>query len=328
MRRVVAVLLALPLLALAAPVLAAPAPTAIGPTKTAWYDASYPTTTPAPPPLPPGVTATDLLVSGATVPLPSPVGTVRGTQALAALSFTIPAGSTAASLSLVLTGGLSTATGGAKLPTGVSLEACPTTGPWTAGGHQAFDRAPAYDCTGRTSLATLSPAGTVLEFSDIARVARGKLLSFVIRPATTPLDRLVFRAPTAHALTLLSFDTAPTFSSGGGFAPPPAPVVAPTSPVVPAPDGPPVIGGPVVPPVPPASLPPLPSVAAPATTTTPVALAAAPVDDGWVRASALAGLALLVVAVSWLMATDRRQDEAEWGFGRYRAARTGRAPSL
>lgn len=319
-------LLALPLLA-AGPVFATTPPSSIGPTKTAWYDASYPTTTPAPPPAPPGVGATDLLVAGATVPVPPPVGqTLRAIEALAAVSFTVPAGSTAASFTLELASGPSTATGGARLPTGVALEACPSTDAFTAGGHQAFDTVPAYDCTGRTSIASLSADGTKVVFSDIGRVARGKLLAFVIRPGTTGLDRLVFTAPGPHSLTLLSFDSAPAFDGGGTPVLPPVPVLPqPTT----APGQP-------LPPVGVGQLPGLPSASPAASLAPPVisqepatsAAAQAKPDDGRVRTIALAGLALLVVGVSWLTATDRRTSETEWGFGRYRGPRSGRAPSL
>ncbi|MCW2542523.1 MAG: hypothetical protein JWM40_75 [Frankiales bacterium] len=324
MRRAIAVLLlVLGFTMLSTPVLAVGKPTAIGPTKTAWWDATYPTTTPAEPPLPPLMTADQLLVAGVTVPLGPPTNTtVRGIQALIGISFTVPEGTSPASFRLVLTGGVSTATGGARLPTGVALEACPAAA-FKAGGHQAFDLVPAYDCTGRTSLASLSPDGTAMVFSDIARVARGKNLTFVIRPATTGPDRLVFLPPTARSLSLLSFDSPPVFDSGGG-----APVLPPPPFVPPVPTTAPGVTSPSLPPVAPpvVGLPPVVPTAAPETPA--VVKAASTIDDGETRAGALAGLVLLVVAVGWLAATDRRPKETEWGFGRYRGPRDGRAPSL
>jgi hypothetical protein len=323
-RRLIGVaLLTLGFMTLSVPVLAAGKPTAIGPAKTAWWDASYPTTTPAEPPLPPGMSADQLLVAGLTVPLGQIGQTVRVTQALIGVSFTVPEGTTPASFRLVLAPGISTATGGARLPTGVALEACPA-GVFKAGGHQPFDTAPAYDCTGRTSLAALSTDGTAVVFSDIARVARGKNLSFVIRPATTGIDRLVFEPPTTRSLTLLSFDSPPTFDSGGG-APVLPPVFVPPSatPVVPTPPAAPVVTPPVLTPPAPVVVPSTGSAEPPQ-----LAAASSKVDDSEARAGALAGLALLVAAVCWLAATDRRTEETEWGFGRYRAPRVGRAPSL
>jgi hypothetical protein len=324
MRRLIAVLLmVLGFMLIGTPVLAVGKPTAIGPTKTAWWDATYPTATPAEPPLPPLMTADQLLVAGVTVPLGPPTNaTLRGIQALIGISFTVPEGTSPASFRLVLTGGISTATGGARLPTGVALEACPAKA-FKAGGHQPFDTVPAYDCTGRTSLASLSPDGTALVFSDIGRVARGKDLTFVIRPATTGPDRLVFLPPTARSLSLLSFDSPPVFDSGGGV-----PVLPPPPFVAPVPTAAPVAPGPVLTPVTP------PVVSAPSVVPTVVpedsgvVSVASTIDDSETRAGALAGLALLVVAVGWLAATDRRTNETEWGFGRYRGPRDGRAPSL
>jgi hypothetical protein len=323
MRRAIAVaLLVAGFFTLSAPVLAVGKPTAIGPTKTAWWDASYPTATPAEPPGPPGVGKDELLVAGVTVPLGPPTNqTLRGIQALIGVSLDVPAGTSPASFRLVLAPGISTATGGARLPTGVALEACPAQD-FTAGGHQPFDRVPVYDCTGRTSLATLSPDGTALVFSDIARVARGKRLTFVIRPATTGLDRLVFRPPGPKALSLLSFDSPPAFDSGGGLVPPPAPASQP-----PVPPALPTAGPVVVPGVVPTTAP---GAAAPdvAPTAPRLQAVASTVDDRRVRGGALAGLAMLVAGVAWLAVTDRRTQETEWGFGRYRAPRTGRAPAL
>jgi hypothetical protein len=345
-RLLVLPLLLAPLLALAAPVAAAPGglPT-IGPTRTAWFDATYPTTTPTEPPLPAGVTSDDLYVAGATAPvngLPVPVpvqvgdavGTVRQVAALAALSFTIPVGRTPASLTLVLTSTPSTASTGTRVPMGVTLEACPASPGFAAGGHQAFDLAPAYDCAGRTSLSTLGSDGRTVVFSDIGRVAggvQGKVLSFVIRPGTLGADRLVFAKPTSQSLSLLGFDTAPVLAPSAGVVPAlPPPPGTPGVAVVP--------GRPSV-----AGLPALLPAALPLWSTPAVTLshpqlpaaartrgqAAAAIDDSRVRALALGGLALLVAVTALLAFTDKRPTEpAEWGFGRYRGPRQGHAPTL
>jgi hypothetical protein len=337
-------LMVAPVLALAAPVIAAPGRMpSIGPAKTAWFDQSYPTSSPTPPTLPAGVTTDDLYVAGATLPLavlpvpvPATAGTVRGTLALAAMSFTIPGGTTPASLSLVLTSTPSSAAVGAKAPTGVTLEACPTTSSFQAGGHQPFDRAPSYDCSGRTSLSSLSSDSKSVVFSDIARVARGRLLSFVIRPSTTGVDRLVFAKPTSTALSLLDFDAAPAFTSRGDVPVPSlAPVVTaptelanfPNHPIVALPPA-----GAKLPtdlPTALASLAPH-VVEAPAKREVLLTAASPATEDTRTRVLALAGLALLLAAGCFLAFTDKDDlsEQKEWGFGRYRGVRDGRAPML
>lgn len=353
-RLLVVSLLFAPVLGLVLPAAADPAGlTSIAPTTTAWYDATYPTTVASPPPAPPGVAAGDLVVAGTTVSasvlpvtLPDGVGTVTTTAALAALSFTVPPGTAAASLTLELTGAASTAAAGARTPTGVTPEACPATTTFQAGGRQAFDTAPTYDCSGRTSVGQFSSDGATVIFSDIARVANGQLLSFVIRPGTTGADRLVFAAPTATALSLLPFDTAPTFDPDGAVATPPPPAVVP--PAAEATTGVSRVSGPLAL-LPPAAEAPgwlsVPDLAAPA----PAQLAdlrggsrSVP-DDAGARAAALAGLVLLVAAVGLLAFTDERSkvrsawrpavelppgQQQEWGYGRHRGPRQGQAPAL
>jgi hypothetical protein len=332
-RPLVVVLLLAPTIALGTPAEAAPGtPATVGPAITAWYDQSYPTATPTPPPLPPGVTGEDLYVAGSTVPVPGAI-TARAVGAIAAMSFTVPTGSTPASLVLPLTSTPSTATLGAKAPTGVTLEACPTTSAFRSGGEQPFDKAPTYDCSGRTSLSGLSADGKSVVFSDIARVARGRVLSFVIRPGTSGADRLVIAPPTAKALSLLDFDSAPTFTPAGtpqqsplppaaGPAPAAAPQAAPpvTLPLVGRPS-PAAVAGPAV-------VASQPTVAAPQAR--PAAVAERVRDDSRARWLALAGLSLLLAAGGYLAGTDRRAAPLgqEWGFGRYRSLRDGQAPAL
>lgn len=341
------------------------APT-VGPDRTAWYDASYPTTTPSPPPPPPGVGAQELLVQGATltssllpVAPPTAVPDASATGALAAMLFTVPNGSTPATLTLKLSGSASSATVEGKAPTGVSPEACPAAASFTAGGRQAFDRAPVYDCTGRTSHGALSSDGSAVVFSDIAGIAKGKVLSFIIRPGSVGADRLVFAPPTASALSLLAFDSAPTYSPQGTPLPPASSSVPPSasSGSTAAPDGsspggltgPPGLGqGTAAAPTmgggdSPAVAPPVQS--APQGTPSRVVQAALDLpDDSLSRAAALAGLALLIAYVAFLTATDEggralstwralqllRAGElppaaapVEWGVGAHRAPRAG-----
>jgi hypothetical protein len=318
-----------------APVLATPSGLlTLAPSATAWFDHGYPTATSPPPPPPPGVTADDLYVAGVTVPanaLPVavPLGGVRSTLALSALRFVIPAGMTPASLTLVLSSGPSTASAGNRVPTGVTLEACPTTSSFQPGGHQPFDQVPTYDCTGRTSLSSVSTDGTSVVFSDIARVARGRVLSFVIRPGTTGADRLVFAKPTSKALSLLSFDAPPVFTPTGQLPPPTsAPAVGALTPGAAAKAP---MAGPWAPRTPAPSPQSLPTPALAGTEAQLGGLAATPAtDESLVRWAALGGLALLLSSGAWLAFTDKRPDPTgqEWGFGRYRAPRHGRAPSL
>ena len=323
----------------ALPFASAATPRTVGPTLTAWYDATYPSATAPTPPAPPGVGATDLVVGGVS----AGVGSVKEPTALTALAFTIPEGATAATLTLVLASAPSTAPLGAKLPTGVVPEACPVTATFVPGGRQSFDRVPAYDCTGRTSNGHLSSDGTSVVFSDIGAVARGKQLAFVVRPGTTGPERLVFKAPTSTSLSLLSFDSPPVFDPGGLLVAHPTPTPA-AAPPTPAPSlAPSLAPVPVVAPTLPALGPgpsavPSPTpVAEPALAPSPQpialgAVAHAAVSDDTVRLEALAGLALLGVAFGLMVVTDSRRgpggSRAEWGVGRFRAARDGRAPAL
>jgi hypothetical protein len=332
--------LAVPLLASAAPGFAAPgAPTSLAPAKTAWFDQSYPTATATPPPLPAGVTADDLYVAGATVPVkglpvvsvPAGASMLQGILAVTAMSFRIPDGVSPASLTLVLASTPSTAAVGGSAPTGVTLEACPTTSDFQPGGHQPYDQVPAYDCSGRTSVSSLSDDGTSVVFSDIARVARGKVLSFVIRPGTTGADRLVFAAPTSRALSLLNFDSAPVFTPAGTV---PSPAQTSGSVEQPRAGRSPdleTLGVPRLGPVAASAGEVAPDVGhAPSTVRLARPVGAVATDDSRVRLLALAGLALLLSGVGWLAFTDQRDEpvDQQWGFGRYRRHREGQAPAL
>lgn len=330
---------------------------------TAWYDASYPTATPKPPPAPPGVSDGDLVVEGATattgvlpVTPPAGPGTVSRPVALSALSFAVPGGAMPASLTLELGSAPSTATAGAKAPTGVAPVACPLTGTFRPGGHQPYDQAPAYDCAGRTSQGHLSGDGTHVVFSDIGRVAQGKRLAFVLVPGTIGADRLVFLAPKATALSLLPFDTTPAFTPTGRLLAP----ALPATPVVPAPTR---VANPVAAlPALGASLPaPGPGVPAPSVASSAVAAPAGQVGaalqavrsplpaDGPARTAALVGLGVLTLAAAGLLVTDADSavgatwraaralatggdvppvSPAQLGVGRFRAVRQGPAPLL
>ncbi len=349
-----------------APASAQPAvPATIGPAATAWFDAGYPTATAPKPPAPTGVGSDQLLVEGATVATsillaPLPVAPVVAEKALTALAFRLPQGATAATLVLDLVPGTSTAPVTGKAPTGVTPQACPATGAFEPGGQQPFDALPEHDCSGRTSVGTLSGDGTQLVFADIGGLAVGSTLSVVLRPGTLGPERLVIDTPSRAALTLLPFDAAPAFDgSGKPVAAPPAPpagdpvdttprpagsavavavAVAAPLPTVPETQAAPAPG--VVPPVGPG--PPVPAVAV-----TPGASSQA--DDGATRAAALAGLLLLTAVAAWLAFTDPRSRiggswrvpqalragapapvmvPEQWGYGVHRSVRTGPPPAL
>lgn len=343
-------------------------PSSLGPVRSAWYDATYPQPTPTPPPAAPGVGPGDLVVSGATVsssvlPLSPPSGPVTQTQpsAVTALLFAVPGGALPATLTLPLTNAVSTTTVDGKLPIGVTPEACPSVATFAAGGRQPWSAVPSYDCSGRTSMGQLSADGTAVVFSDIGSVARGKTLAIVIRPGTLGAERLVFAAPTAKALSLLSFDAAPAYDGTGRELPPAASQVltgprlggsAPTSAVGGSlPSGPP--GAPstgVAEGQPPALATETPAALPEAASgSTAVRRAAALSDDARTRTILLAGLVLLLQATALLVLTDPRGSPwplwavlravrrgeplpalpaKEWGVGRHRAPRRGPAPLL
>ena len=339
MTRLAALLLACGIGVLAFPLPAGAAGPA--PVRTAWYDASYPSKTAAPPAPQPGVGTGQLLVAGVTASaalLPAtPLGPVTVTRpsAVAALAYVIPSGKSAATLTLSLVGGVSSAALGSRSPAGVTPLACPTTGSFVSGAQQPFDQLPTYDCSGRTSRGNLNADATAIVFSDIASVAKGKDLSFVVLPGTLGPDRLVLAAPGPGSLGLLSFDTAPTFAPDGQPGPAPAAVAEPTD--EPAqPDASTPAAGAAPAPFTPAGA--LPSAQAAAPTALPVAAPAVQrVSDALSlpsnRLKLLLGLALLVAGATLLAATDRdrpdRRDGAQvWGVGRHRAPRPGRAPAL
>jgi hypothetical protein len=367
------VLAASGVLMVALPAAAAPAaapavsqPPTVGPVRTAWYDASYPQATPTPPPGPPGVGPDDLVVSGVTasssvLPVIPPAGSVTRTQptAVTALLFQIPAGAMPATLTLALSGAVSTTAADGKLPVGVTPEACPATTPFVAGGRQPWSAVPSYDCSGRTSIGQLSGDGTSVVFSDIGSVARGRTLAIVIRPGTLGGDRLVFAKPSRQSLSLLGFDAAPSYDAAGQEMPPAPSFVTPSSgtpasaadsPLLPGP-----LPGPSATPAGDAGPAPLLATGTSVTPSGASALArsarpaAVGTDDARTRTILLAGLVLLVQGAALLMVTDRQEAPVpvwavlraarrgeplpplpakEWGIGRHRAPRQGPVPTL
>jgi hypothetical protein len=268
--------------------------------------------------------------------------------AFTALAFRIPKGATPATLTLTLTG-FTTTKITARLPSGVTPVACPTTSSFTAGGQQSVAAAPKFSCKDRSSIGQLRTDGKAVVFPGIGRLIRGHTLSFVVLPGTLGLDRMVFTRPGRTTLSLLRFLTTPTStptlpatpaprSSGGAGS---------TTPPLPGNVNVPVPGEPRV------SVPPDPGSSPQiATTTTQPALrttAASPIDDTRARAAALALLVALVVTTLWLAVTDAsgrayttmrvmralstgaalpELTAKEWGVGRFRGPRDGRPPPI
>lgn len=298
----------------------------VSPTKAAWYDASRPTALTPPAPMP-GVGHKDLVVAGLTIntallPISLPIPPIREVTAYTALQFQVPDGETPGSLVLHLTG-LTTAPIDGKLPSGVTPIACPTTTAFKAGGQQPTSAAPKYDCSKRSTVGQLGAGGKTVVFPGISRLLTGNTLSVVILPGSLGLERLVFSPPGHDALGLLNF-TLPE-----GSAPPVTPVPTPTT-SAPVPSQPSAGTVPSVP-LPPAQTvaPSAPSpVVAPSTAPAITATADSRPDDHKQRVRAIAMLVALVVAVGWLIRSDRRVQAVEWGVGRFRSARTGPPPSI
>jgi hypothetical protein len=343
----VGILVALAPLALAESVFAASGPPAsIAPTRTAWFDATRASAS-VPAVNPPGVTATDLVVQGATVsttqlPVAVPIPTLQEATAFTALSFRLPSGATPATLSLTLTG-YGTAKISGELPGGAAPEACPiTSAAFTSGGDQPISAAPAYDCASRMVIGQLSADSTAIEFPDIDRLVTGSTLSFVVLPGSLGVDRLVFSAPTSATLSLNYFG-----GYGATTSLPPLPALPPALASVEAgastpagqsaaglPGG--VSGGlsgaaTAGAPADPVAAPSLAPVAAGSSERATPALAASfrPFDTARERWAAVATLALLIVGTGLLAAESRdRPRSPEWGFGRFRSSRVGMPPPL
>lgn len=309
--------------------------THIGPDKVAWYDTGRPTSATPPAPVV-GGGPKDLVVAGFTfntalLPVPLPVPPIRQVVDFVALSFTVPADASPASLTLNLTG-RNTAAIDQHLPSGVTPIACPATSAFKSGLEQPDDAAPKYDCSKRSVVGQLTANGKSVTFPGISRLLlSGSRLSVVILPGSLGVERLVFSTPTPSTLSLLSFGSAPAVSSppvSSPASPPPTRCDACGSqarprPVIVRPSPPPVVTGLD------STAPTAPVIAA----ATPPRLAAATVarpDDRRERAAALAMLIALVASVGWLVVTERgsRVATTELGVGRFRASRAGQPPAI
>jgi hypothetical protein len=260
------------------------------------------------------------------LPISVPLPTIREVTAYTALQFRLPAGASAASLTLHLTG-LSTAAIDGKLPSGVTPIACPATSAFTSGAQQPTSAAPKYDCSKRSTVGQLGGGGNTVTFPGMSRLQTGNKVSIVILPGSLGLERLVFTAPDKTTLSLLDFSTSPP----SVVAPPvPAPSPVTTSDV----GNPGQVAVPSVPlpsagtiPNPVASQPVIaPSASGPGLAT----VATSKPDDRRERTAAVGLLVALAVATAWLTLTDRggRAQQAELGVGRFRSTRSGPTPSI
>lgn len=304
----------------------------VAPTAQAWW---YLANTGSPPPPPPGVNPHDLFVAGskgdqslpsaagAGVSSPfSDVGDKGGATAIAAVRYAVPAGQAVDRLVLRFDG---------SSQSSVSMAACRITGSgnFKAETEGPWADVPAYDCT-VPSVASLTPDGTAVQFTDVGALANGSVLSVVVVAQYAAYDILLPPGPDS-----LMLRTAPSPYTAGS----PAPVTQPgggtggtgtngnggaspgsgaslTAPAGPARSGgtsyvpPSSFSGPAVAAAPPATAPAAPGgppAAAPprvpaAAAQPAVALPAS--DDGRARVASAVGLGAVLAAFAWLIAGD------------------------
>jgi hypothetical protein len=180
-------------------VLAAAPASAKAPDVAAWWSqANVGNGAPAPP-APPDVHSGDLFVEGSNAaPATSGLGAApSSSQAVAGLSFTLPSGAQATSLTLHIDG---------SPPPQTSVTACSATSSFGSESNGPYTDVPTYTCN-QTAAAKLK--GDTLVFPDIGNLASLGSLSLVLLPG--PLDRVVLKKPTGSALSV----------TGGVKAPPP-----------------------------------------------------------------------------------------------------------
>lgn len=166
------------------------------PTAQGWWNAAHQGVQP---PAPPDVPPDGLLVQGAAARAVAPGAPGLGgtpvapasTQAIAALTFTLPPGAIVQQLVLKLVG---------DPPPSVTVSACAVTGRYEPVQNGEFANRPVYDCA-VTATPTVDPvAGTLVFGSDLVNVVRGNQLVLALVPGE--LDRLVFEKPAADALSV------------------------------------------------------------------------------------------------------------------------------
>jgi hypothetical protein len=269
----------------------------------------------AQPPDPPDVPSDGLLLQGG----------LSGPSAYAALSFTLPADATGATLTLAVASSATQAT---------AVQACPAKPGWKPVQGGPIAEAPTYDCA-RSVPAVLSADGKQLLFRDVTGLATDTgALSIALIPGDS--DRVALAKPSANALTVQQ--------AGATSAPPPPPVAPPvvTGGIAPAP---PVAAAPPLLPLAPAPV----QVAPPAVTPpveNAVVPARRPVQAAQRSHSTTTGVRLVLLAEALLTllsfgllgvgparglvrltGVEAGADRAR-GIGRFSRERVGSAPSL
>jgi hypothetical protein len=319
MKRVAAVAVVLPAMAAVVLGLAAPAHSD-APSAQAWWNAANQGL--AQPPDPPDVPSNGLLLQGG----------LSGPSAYAALAFTLPPDTAAASLTLDVASTATQAT---------SVQACPARPGWKPAQGGPMADAPPYDCA-RSVAAVLTADSKHLVFRDVSGLATIEgALSLALVPGDS--DRVALAKPGASALAvqqaappLAAAPPAVAPASGGDAggsgltAPPP---VQAAGPLVPAPAA--------------AAAAPAPAVAAPmaSTATTAGGQHSAPVQEAahqtttGVRALLLVEALLTLISFGLLGVGPARglvrltgvgaiRGDRPRGIGRFSRERMGSAPSL
>ena len=183
------------------------------PDTAAWWSAANVGNGAPAPPAPPDVPSGDLLVQGsnalASVPTTPLTNAPASSQAVAGLTFQLPANATVGALTLQIDG---------SPPSGVSIVACRATQNFAAEENGAWSDVPPADCT-QTSQPKLT--GSKLVFDDISKLAQSTELSVVLLPGA--LDRVVLKKPDAGALEVTTAGalgtSAPAFGTGSNAGP-------------------------------------------------------------------------------------------------------------
>jgi hypothetical protein len=232
----------------------------------------------------------------------------EGVEAVAAARWSLPAGTTAVSLTVDV----------ASSQGDVAVGACPVTGPWTAAQGGSLEQRPPADCD-RMVTGVLGADGSTVTFA-VAGLETAGVLDVALVPITdgTATFHLALGHPDESSLATTPAAAGPTTTTTTttGAAPgAPAPATPPRATTV-------VVTAPTIPT----------TVAATPATATPLHAAADTVVAAAPATSEVAGrwLALLLGALvlGAAVAALRRRDPAITGFGPSARPRDGRAPSL
>jgi hypothetical protein len=176
----------------------------------AWWNSANVGNGAPPPPVPPDVAAGDLLVQGSNAAPASPVSAApSSSQAVAGLTFALPAGAILGPLTLHVDG---------TAPPQVTVIACKATRSFFAEENGVWTDVPPSDCT---NTVTAAVKGSDIVFADVSKLASADSLSIVLLPGS--VDRVVFKKPDASALSVTTSGgvgvAAPPFGSGSNAGP-------------------------------------------------------------------------------------------------------------